>query len=1369
MKFKYPYALINLFFFAISFMALLNPVRVHAGPMIVYVDTNSPAAEPTGHSWETAYTSIQDAIDASDPWYMIWVADGVYHEQIYLGEADRLYGGFEGYDGAEETQLSQRNWEKNVTTIDGNIPSESKGSEKVKTLVVIPRTVRMDGSTTCTLDGFTITGGSAYGSYPNNMGGGIYCLDSGNSNTIVNCVIKDNVAYYGAGVAFVNSSPQLENCIISDNEARSEGGGIYLEQDSRPTFTNCSIGNNICKSEGGGVYSDSSSTTFTNCLIFNNEAYLSGGAGVFFSHSYLGFINCAISGNSADFNGGIFAGSFDQLKIVNTIFHHNSDVALVPDVSNFILSNCLFYDNPGSAIGNEDFGFYDDEEVDNINADIPGAEDNITGDPRFVDWAGGNLRIMVCSAAVDKGTGNGAPDTDRDGNPRPVDISGQGDDATGQEYDIGAYEAQNMRRIDVSPSPLEVEQLVNQGAIVKPVIIANIGTEPIQFTSISLSGSPDFSFVETPDLSDLATCAKREALISFDPSRSGDITGTLTIESNDPENPEINLILLGTGTNTRPIAGQYHTGAALNFLDVNDRVIIPNFNNFPTIAMTVEFWMKSSSSNGCIISYATPPPGSNNEFYIYGQESLKIAINTTELNTGVAVNDDEWHHVAVTWQNATGQIRLYVDKTMAYEGALRQGYSIQGNGTLVFTEEQDAVGGSFDPYQAYIGWLDDVHIWSVIKLEDQIYGSMHKELYGNEIGLVGYWNFNNIRNSFVEDTSGDGNNGTIQGSPYWITPSPVDIVDDNATVGANVDSDTVFTLSGFDQDGDETSATVTLLPGAGQLYQYDNGSRGAAINSTPTGVSDSENRMIYAPSAPGMKVFTPYVLNYIVNDGFQNSANTAFLIWDFSDREINVTGGAHNFGLGLIGEPLPPPHMITISNDGSTTLTFYGNEVILSGTNPKDFLISSDTGESALAAGQSRTVGIRFTPQSKGLKTSQLLISSDDLDESAVEVSFLGFGDTRPITGKATAGAALDFVKPEDRVIITNIDKLSTDSLTVSCWLKSQASGDGIISYAIPGRDNEILLYDQGNFAFFIDNKSISTGVAFNDNAWHHLAVTWQSLDGRFNVYKDGDLASTGTLAAGSSLVNGGALVFAEDQDMMGGGFQASQAYIGALDEVRIWNKVRTQEEIQEDMSLELVGDESGLIGYWKLNEGSGTITSDATSNNKNGALSGLPAWIHSFAMKGIKSNFHIFAPNDEDTTITLFGIDADWDPLKAIITIIPAEEKGELYQLAGPVPVRGAKITTISTEVSDPDMRLVFAPNSTSNGFTAIIGWRVNDSLVNSNNTGNYAITVNADRLVLNFLLGKTTLLPLQREVLDLNDDGIVDIADVVTYYLLN
>jgi len=49
--------------------------------------------------------------------------------------------------------------------------------------------------------------------------------------------------------------------------------------------------------------------------------------------------------------------------------------------------------------------------------------------------------------------------------------------------------------------------------------------------------------------------------------------------------------------------------------------------------------------------------------------------------------------------------------------------------------------------------------------------------------------------------------------------------------------------------------------------------------------------------------------------------------------------------------------------------------------------------------------------------------------------------------------------------------------------------------------------------------------------------------------------------------------------------------FSGIMDEVRLWNVARDSMQIRENMCLRLTGEESGLIGYWQCNEGSGDTT----------------------------------------------------------------------------------------------------------------------------------------------------------------------------------
>ncbi|MBK7105999.1 MAG: T9SS type A sorting domain-containing protein [Ignavibacteriae bacterium] len=79
-----------------------------------------------------------------------------------------------------------------------------------------------------------------------------------------------------------------------------------------------------------------------------------------------------------------------------------------------------------------------------------------------------------------------------------------------------------------------------------------------------------------------------------------------------------------------------------------------------------------------------------------------------------------------------------------------------------------------------------------------------------------------------------------------------------------------------------------------------------------------------------------------------------------------------------------------------------------------------------------------------------------------------------------------------------------------------------------------------------------------------------------------------------------------------------SPPFKGIIDEVRIWNVARTESEIQSTMNQILNGNETGLIAYWKFDEGTGTITYDATSNHNDGTISGA-IWVPS--VTSVKNN----------------------------------------------------------------------------------------------------------------------------------------------------
>jgi len=59
----------------------------------------------------------------------------------------------------------------------------------------------------------------------------------------------------------------------------------------------------------------------------------------------------------------------------------------------------------------------------------------------------------------------------------------------------------------------------------------------------------------------------------------------------------------------------------------------------------------------------------------------------------------------------------------------------------------------------------------------------------------------------------------------------------------------------------------------------------------------------------------------------------------------------------------------------------------------------------------------------------------------------------------------------------------------------------------------------------------------------------------------------------------------------------------GIMDEVRIWDVARSENQIRINMYRELAGDEDGLAGYWNFNEGRFSTVYDITQNKNHGTI----------------------------------------------------------------------------------------------------------------------------------------------------------------------
>lgn len=184
------------------------------------------------------------------------------------------------------------------------------------------------------------------------------------------------------------------------------------------------------------------------------------------------------------------------------------------------------------------------------------------------------------------------------------------------------------------------------------------------------------------------------------------------------------------------------------------------------------------------------------------------------------------------------------------------------------------------------------------------------------------------------------------------------------------------------------------------------------------------------------------------------------------------------------------------------------------------------------------------------------------------------------------AGFALEFDGVDDYVE-TTLNDLSGSEITIEYWFRGSDSQSAVrqqdpYDYIVSGWMGLHILSNDGG-----TSEGISVGYGETDGNWHHIAMTWKqnSIDG-FTSYLDGEIVGQRT-SSNTPLPNINANVFF-------GSFIGNYEFmIGSLEEVRIWNVARDSMQIRENKHLTLTGLESGLVGYWQFNEGTGTVARD--------------------------------------------------------------------------------------------------------------------------------------------------------------------------------
>ncbi|MBN1381462.1 MAG: prepilin-type N-terminal cleavage/methylation domain-containing protein [Deltaproteobacteria bacterium] len=220
-------------------------------------------------------------------------------------------------------------------------------------------------------------------------------------------------------------------------------------------------------------------------------------------------------------------------------------------------------------------------------------------------------------------------------------------------------------------------------------------------------------------------------------------------------------------------------------------------------------------------------------------------------------------------------------------------------------------------------------------------------------------------------------------------------------------------------------------------------------------------------------------------------------------------------------------------------------------------------------------------------------------------------------TGKICRGGALNLGDTTNQYLHLGSQAFQNlDDFTLSLWFRvedlssnlntlfsgaSSSTGDNTMLIYLNAVGNALLTHLNGTQTGYFN-----IGGSVQDRRWHHLVWSRKAADGMETVYVDGTALTdtNGSTGTGSvSLSSGGAMI-GQEQDSVGGGFASNQRFRGWIDEVRIFNRLLTHQEVLDLDDLTRACSDicyTSATGYYKMDN-------DWTDSSGNGHPDGSPS-----------------------------------------------------------------------------------------------------------------------------------------------------------------
>jgi hypothetical protein len=620
-------------------------------------------------------------------------------------------------------------------------------------------------------------------------------------------------------------------------------------------------------------------------------------------------------------------------------------------------------------------------------------------------------------------------------------------------------------------------------------------------------------------------------------------------------------------------------GSALSFDGSDDQVIIPpKSNQYGMSQLTLESWVyRQKSTQGTVLAKWENGNYEDKASYALeiANEKMYALIKTDGKtygyihNQGSTITLNQWHHIAMVWDGTTspGTLKTYMDGTLQY--------SISGNqltGVIDTMPDMPIYIGTWNTgeYQ-FNGKIDEIRISNTLRYSGGSYTVPTTE-FSVDSETIALWHFDEGIGTTINDETSNDNDGTLYGEvaigPLWTggkigNALSFDGIDDQVIVPSKSIQYGMsqLTLESWIYRQKSTQGTV--------LAKWENGN----YEDKASYALEIANEKLYALIKTDGKTY-----GYIHNQGSTISLNQwhhIAMVWDgttspgtlktYMDGTLQYSISGNQL-TGVIDSMPDMPIYIGTWNTGEYQFNGKIDEVRFSNT--LRYSGGTYTVPTSEFSVDSETIALWHFDEGSGIIVTDSTANNND--------GTLEPNGPQWTTGRV--GGALNFDGIDDYVNVGNNPSLDLSSdLTVEAWIypttltthrpivsKGESLYDRTQEYAL------FMFYDELHFRIGTAGKTshyitlMEDDAIMTTNEWHHVAATMEGSFGR--LYLDGVLVDS-EYGIGTRLI-------ADNFNTHIGKYRTSPiGFEGRIDEVAIWDKTLTPDEILLHYTNGLIGE----------------------------------------------------------------------------------------------------------------------------------------------------------------------------------------------------